>query len=51
MDLDAISLGLHDHEMRLLLEAQKMFYLSYILYVSRLVKIIYNSSSQNSTWS
>lgn len=47
MDLDAISLGLHDHEMRLLRSIAKVLYLPNILYVGFLGKIIYTSSSKN----
>ena len=50
MDLDAIPLGLYDHEVRLLLKVEEMFHLPNLLYVSSWGKIIHNSSTKDCPW-
>ena len=42
MDLDAISMGLYDDEVRLLLKTEKMLHVSHFVYVCLLRALIYN---------
>ncbi len=47
MDLDAIPMGLHDYEKRLLWQVKKMLHFSNIIHVSIWIKIIHDPSLKN----